>query len=56
MGPQLFLQYTDELLSGVDNKLYCYANDSTAVAVVPSPGERVAVTESLNRNLNSVSM
>ena len=34
------------------NKLYCYAVDCTFVAVVPSPVERGAVTESLNRDLN----
>ena len=38
------------------NKLYGNAEDSTFVAVVPSPRERVAVTESLSRELNRVSM
>ena len=41
--PQLFLLYTAELFSIVENKLYGYADGSTLVAVVPSPGERVAV-------------
>ena len=40
----------------VENKLYGYAGDSTLVAVVPSPGERVAVSESMNRDLNRVSV
>ena len=40
----------------MENKLYSYADDSTLVAVVPSPGERVAVSESMNRDLNSVSV
>ena len=40
----------------MQNKLYGYADDSTLVAVVPSPGERVAVSESMNRDLNSVSV
>ena len=43
-GLQLFLLYTAELFSIVENKLYSYADDSTQVAVVPSPGERVAVS------------
>ena len=51
---QLFLLYTAELFSIVKNKLYGYADDSTLVAVVPSPAERVAVTESMNRDLNRV--
>ena len=33
------------------NKLYSYADDFTLVAVVPSPGEIVAVTEFQNRDL-----
>ena len=45
LGSQFFLMYTAELFSIVQNKHYCYADDSTLVAVVPSPGERVAVTE-----------
>ena len=40
----------------MENKLYGYAYDSTLVAVVPSPGERVAVSESLNGDLNRVSV
>ena len=56
MGPQLFLLYTAELFSIVENKLYGYADDSTLVAVVPSPGERVAVSESMNRDLIRVSV
>ena len=64
LGPQLFLLYTAELFSIVENKLYGYADDSTVmlqitatlVVVVPSPGERVAVSESMNRNLNRVSV
>ena len=56
VGPQLFLLYTAELLSIVEHKLYGYADDSTLVAVVSSPGERVAVSESMNRDLNRVSV
>ena len=42
--------------SVVKNKLDGYADDSTLVAVVPSPGERVAVSESMNRDLNRISV
>ena len=56
LGSLLFLLYTAELFSEVENKLYGYADDSTLVAVVPSPGERVAVSESTNRDLNRVIM
>ena len=40
-GSQLYLLYTTELFSIVENKLYGYADDSTLEAAVPSPGERV---------------
>ena len=43
LGPQLFLLYTAALFSIVENKLYGYADDSTLMAVVPSPGKRIAV-------------
>ena len=39
LGPQLFLLCAAELFSIVENKLYCYADDSTLVGVVPSLGE-----------------
>ena len=55
LGPLLFLLYTAELFSVVENKLYGYVDNSTLVAVVASPGERVAVSESINFDLNRVS-
>ena len=39
----------------MENKLISYADDSTLMAVVPSPGDRVAVAESLIRDLGMVS-
>ena len=51
LGPLLFLLYTSELFSILENKLIGYADDSTLMAVVPSPGVRVTVAESLNRDL-----
>ena len=56
LGPLLFLLYTSsELFSILENKLIGYADDSTLIAVVPSPGLRVAVAESLCRDLVKVS-
>ena len=51
LGPLLFLLYTSEHFSILKNKLIGYANDSTLIAIVPSPGVRVAVAESLSRDL-----
>ena len=56
LGLQLFLLYTAQLFSIVKNKLNGYADDSTLVDVVPSPGESVAVSESMNRDINRVSV
>ena len=55
LGRLLFLLYTSELFSISENKLIGYANDSTLMAVVPSPGRRVAVAEFLSRDLVRVS-
>ena len=49
------ISYTSQLFSILENKLIGYANDSTLMAVVPSPGVRVAVAESLIRDLDRVS-
>ena len=55
LGPLLFLLYTSELFALFENKLIGYADDSTLMAVVRSPGVRVAVAESLIRDLGRVS-
>ena len=47
LGPLLFLVYTSELFSILENKLIGYVDDSTLIVVVPSPGVKVTVTESL---------
>ena len=51
LGPLLFFLYTSGLFSILENKLIGYADDSTLMAVVPSPGFRVTVAESLNPDL-----
>ena len=38
LGPLLFLLYTSELFSILENKLIGYVDDSTLMAFVPSPG------------------
>ena len=54
-GPLLFLLYTSELFYILENELIGYADDSTLMAVVISPGVRVAVAESLFRDFGRVS-
>ena len=46
LGLLLFLLYTSEIFSILENNLISYADDSTLIAVVPSQGGRVAVAES----------
>ena len=55
LGQLLFLLYSSELFSILENKLIGNADDSTFTAVVPSPGLRVAVAESLSSDLVKVS-
>ena len=55
LGPLVFLLYTSELFSILENKLIGYADDSTLMAVVPSLCVRVTLAESLIRDLSRVS-
>ena len=55
LGLLLFLLYTSELFSILDNKLIGYADDYTVMVVVTSPGVRVTVGESVIRDLGRVS-
>ena len=55
LGRLLFLLYTSELFSILENKLIGYADDSTLIVVVPSPVVRVTIAESLSRDLVKVS-
>ena len=55
LGSLLFILYTSELFSILENKLIGYADDYNLISVVPSPGVRVTVAESLIRDLGRVS-
>ena len=55
LGKLLLFLCTSELFFILENKLIGYADDSTLIAVVPCPGLRVAVAESLSRDLVKVS-
>ena len=54
-GPLLFLLHTSVLFSILENRLIGYADDSNLMAVVPFPGVRVTVAESLILDLKRVS-
>ena len=53
--PLLFHSFTFELFSILEKKLIGYADDSTLIAVVSSPGVRATVAESLSRDLVRIS-
>ena len=53
LDPLVFLLYSSEFFYNLENKLTCYADDSTLMVL--SPGIRVTVAESLIRDLLSVS-
>ena len=54
LGQLLFLLYSSDHFSILQNKLIANADDSTLIAVVPSKDVRVTVVESLNRDLGKV--
>ena len=51
LGLLSFLLYTSELSSILEHKMIAYADKSTLMAVVPSPGIRLTVAESLIHDL-----
>ena len=55
LGGLLFFMYTVELISILENKLIGFADDSTLMAVVPSPEVRVKVTATLISDLGRIS-
>ena len=55
LGPLLFLLYTSDLFSILENEMIGYADDSTLIAAIPSPNARISVAQSLDRDLLKVS-
>jgi len=55
LGPLLFLLYTSDLFSVLENDLVGYADDSTLIAEISSPVDRASVSQSLERDLVRVS-
>ena len=55
LGPLLFILYTSDMWSGLENRFVAYADDATLFASVPSPHMRPFIAESLNRDLAKIS-
>ena len=49
------LFFTSEIFTILENKLIGYADDFTLITDLPSPGVRVTVVESMNRDFVKVS-
>jgi hypothetical protein len=54
LGPLLFILYTADLFSVVDNVLVGYADDATLISLAESPGRRSVATDSLQRDLCTI--
>ena len=54
LGPLLFILYTSDMWSGLENRLVAYADDAAVFASVPSPHMRPSIAESLNRDLTKI--
>ena len=54
LGPLLFIIYTSDMWSGLENKLIAYADDATLAACIDSPNLRSHVADSLNRDLTRI--
>ena len=54
LGPLLFIIYTSDMWSGLENKLIAYADDATLAACIDSPNSRSHVADSLNRDLTRI--
>ncbi len=54
LGPILFIIFTSDMWSVVDNKLIAYADDATLFASINSPADRASVGASLNRDLGRI--
>ena len=55
IGPLLFLLYTADLADVVENIFITYADDSTLIAIIPTPADRARVSASLDRDLDRIS-
>ena len=54
LGPLLFLLYTSDLPTLLENTMIGYADDSTLISPVPQPGDRLTVATSLGRDLEKI--
>ena len=55
LGPLLFILYTADLFSIVDNLLVGYADDATLISVAQRPANRVSVSNSLQCDIDKIS-
>ena len=56
LGPLLFVIYTADLFDVVENRLVNYADDSTLFSICNRPSDREYVAQSINRDLEQISL
>ena len=54
LGPLLFILYTADLFSVVSYLLVGYADDATLISIAQRPANRVAVSNSLQSDINTI--
>ena len=55
LGPLFFIIFTSDMWHGLENPMVAYADDATIYANCPCPALRSAVSDSLNRDLRTIS-
>ena len=55
LGPLLFILYTADLFSVVSNLLVGYDDDATFISIPQRPANRVAVSNSIQNDINIIS-
>ena len=55
LGPLLFILFTADLFSVTNNLLVGYADDATLISVAKRPSDRIAVSHSLQGDIDRIS-
>ena len=56
LDPLLFVNYTADIFEVVENELVNYADDSTLFSICNKPADRDYVAQSINRDLEQISL
>ena len=54
LGPLLFILFSSDMWVGLENRLMAYADDATLYTIIDRPANRIAVGNSLNKDLERI--